>query len=289
MIALSNLNKPLWKKEGITKGDLIEYYSKVASKLIPFMVDRPAWVQRFPHGIPGKGFVQKDWPVHAPWMKTMPVPSHDKAARHVVIEDRATLVYLGDMACMEINNLLSKPPKIDDHDLVLVDLDPHPPGVEFEDVLAVAENVRVALKQMKLHFIMKTSGSEGMHFLIPIVPKYGPETIKKFVLQLGIVLEELSPKKVTTSRHRSERLGKIFVDYDQNTRNSIVTPFSPRPTAGAPVSYPLSEKDLKKRFEPVDFNVRTVSQFADEEKLPELDYVPGQTLESALKELGVAT
>lgn len=288
-IPLSNLNKPLWKKEGITKGDLIEYYSKIATRLVPFMTDRPAWVQRFPHGIPGKGFVQKNWPVHPAWVKTVPVPTHGKAARHVIINDRATLVYLGDMACMEINNLLSKPPKIEDHDLVLVDLDPHPPGVDFEDVLAVAENVRVALKQMKLHFITKTSGSEGMHFLIPIVPKYSLETIKKFVLQLGIVLEELTPKKVTTSHHRSERIGKIFIDYDQNTRNSIVTPFSPRPTAGAPVSFPLSEKDLKKRFEPVDYNVRSVSELADEHKLPSLDYVQGQTLESAFKELGIAS
>ncbi|HZY93477.1 MAG TPA: hypothetical protein VFE98_01290 [Candidatus Bathyarchaeia archaeon] len=279
----------MWKKEGITKGDLIEYYSKVASRLVPFMTDRPAWVQRFPNGIPGKGFVQKDWPVHPPWVKIAPVPSHEKAVRHVIADDEATLVWLGDMACLEINNHLSRLPKLESHDLVLVDLDPHPPRIEFEDVLEVAENVRVALKQMKLRHIMKTSGSEGMHFLIPIIPKYTLDTIKKFVHQLGIVLEELSPKKVTTSRHRRQRLGKIFIDYDQNTRNSIVTPFSPRPTRGAPVSFPLSANDLKKRFEPPDYNLRSVSELADEGKLPDADPGPGQTLDGAFKELGLVS
>lgn len=287
-IVLSNLNKPMWKKEGITKGDLIEYYAKVSSRLVSFMTDRPAWVQRFPHGIPGKGFVQKDWSDHPNWVRVAPVPSHEKAARHVIANDQATFVWLGDMACLEINNLLSKLPNLENHDLILVDLDPHPPGVEFEDVLAAAESVRVALKQMKLRHIMKTSGSEGIHFLIPIVPKYDLNTIKKFVLQLGILLEELSPKKVTTSRHRSERLGKIFIDYDQNTRNSIVTPFSPRPTPSAPVSFPLSAEDLKKRFEPADYNVRTVSELADEGKLPDIDPGSAQTLDNAFRELGVA-
>jgi len=288
-IALSNLSKPMWKKEGINKGDLIEYYSKIAGRLTPFMTDRPAWVQRFPNGIPGKGFVQKDWPVHPPWVKIAPVPSRENAVRHVIADDEATLVWLGDMACLEINNLLSRLPKLDSHDLVLVDLDPHPPGVDFEDVLEVAENVRVALKQMKLRHITKTSGSEGIHFLIPIVPKYSLDTIKKFVLQLGIVLEDLSPKKVTTSRHRSERLGKIFIDYDQNTRNSIVTPFSPRPAPGAPVSFPLSAPDLKKRFKPPEYNLRSVSALADEGKLPVVDPGPAQTLDSAFKELGIAS
>ena len=277
----------MWKKEGITKRDLIEYYWKIAGKLIPFTSNRPEWVQRFPHGIPGKGFVQKDWPTHPNWIKTVPVPTHEKAAKHVVMNDEATLVWLADMACLEINSLLSHPPKIDNHDLVLVDLDPHPPGVEFEDVLAVAEHVQAALKEMKLRYFMKTSGSEGMHFLIPIVPKYSLETIRKFVLQLGIILEQLSPKTVTMSKHRNERIGKIFIDYDQNTRNSIVTPFSPRPTVGAPVSFPLSTKDLKRHFKPRDYNIRTVSNIADNGKLPDLEIGNNQTLENAFGELGL--
>jgi bifunctional non-homologous end joining protein LigD len=218
----------------------------------------------------------------------VPVPSHDKAARHIIADDQSTLVWMGDMACLEINSLLSTvPPDFESHDLVLVDLDPHPPGVDFEDVISVAENVQVAFKEMKLQYIMKTSGSEGIHFLIPIVPKHNLKTIHRFVLQLGIILEQLSPKTVTTSKHRKDRQGKIFIDYDQNTRNSIVTPYSPRPTLGAPVSFPLKAEDLKKRFKPSDYNVKTVSELAERRRLPSVEITQGQTLEKAFSQMGL--
>lgn len=289
-IVLSNLDKPMWKREGITKADVIQYYATVAPRMVPLIRNRPLMLNRFPHGFPGKSFVQKDWPSHPNWVRIAPVKSHSvkRSVRHIVADDEATLVWLADMACLEINEFLSTAPRTDWHDLVLVDLDPYPPS-EFEDAVEIAETVHTALVQMKLRHLIKTSGSEGFHFLIPIVPKYSIETIRRFVLLLGILLEELVPKKVSTSRNRADRVGKIYIDYFQNgLQKTIAAPFTLRPLPGAPVSFPLEAKDLKKRFQPGDFNIRTVTEILEKRGPPEFDPSPNQMLETAFAELGAS-
>src|SRR5256886_5084915 len=112
----------MWKREGVTKADVIQYYSSVASRMIPLIKNRPLMLNRFPHGVPGKSFVQKDWPNHPSWVKIAKVRSHslNKSVRHVVCNDKTTLVWLADMACLEINQVLLTAPKTDWHDLVLV-------------------------------------------------------------------------------------------------------------------------------------------------------------------------
>src|SRR5712692_803934 len=190
-LALSNLDKPLRKEEGHTKSDVIQYYLSVGLKMIHLVRTRPLMLKRYPHGVPGKSFVQKDWPHHPDWVRTAPVRSEslNKTARHVVCDDKATLVWLANMACIEINQFLASAPNVESHDMVLVDLDPHAPA-GFEDSLEIAEAVHAALGQMKLRHMIKTSGADGIHFLIPIVPKYSIEIIRRFVLLLGILLEE---------------------------------------------------------------------------------------------------
>ncbi len=289
-IVLSNLDKLMWKREGITKADVIQYYSTVAPRMVPLIKDRPLMLNRFPHGVPGKSFVQKDWPNHPRWVRIAPVKSHHlkKSVRHVVADDEPTLVWLADMACLEINQFLSTAPRTDWHDMVLVDLDPYPPS-EFEDAVEIAETVHTALVEMKLRHMIKTSGSDGFHFLIPIVPKYSIETIRRFVLLLGILIEELAPKKVSTSRNRGDRVGKIYVDSFQNgLQKTIAAPFTLRPLPGAPVSFPLEPRDLKKRFQPLDFNIRTVMETVEKNHLPKIDASPDQTLEGAFAELGAS-
>jgi bifunctional non-homologous end joining protein LigD len=285
-LTLSNLDKPMWKKEGITKSDIIQYYLSVAPKMIPLVRNRPLMLNRYPHGVPGKSFVQKDWPHHPDWVRTAPVRSEslNKTARHVVCDDKATLVWLANMACIEINQFLASAPNVESHDMVLVDLDPHAPA-GFEDALEIAEAVHAALDQMKLRHIIKTSGADGIHFLIPIVPKYSIEVIRRFVLLLGVLLERLAPKMVSTSRNKAQRAGKVYVDYFQNgLQKTIAAPFSLRPEPGAPVSFPLSSRDLKRSIRAEDFNLRTVPGLL--KKVPEFDTSPDQELEHAFAELG---
>jgi len=290
-IVLSNLDKPMWKKEGITKADLIQYYVSVAPWMVRFIKNRPLMLNRFPHGVSDKSFVQKDWPHHPSWVRIVPVPSHDKpgkAVRHVVCEDEATLVWLADMACVEINQFLSSAPKFDWHDLLLVDLDPYPPA-EFEDALGIADSFHTALDQMKLRHLIKTSGADGIHILIPILPKYTIEVIRRFVLLVGVLLEELAPKKVTTSRRIADRVGKVYVDWFQNgLGKTVAAPFSLRPNPGAPVSFPLDPRSLKKHVTPEEFNIHTVVEIGRKDHFTRFDVTPDQSLDGAFKELGAS-
>ena len=289
-IAISNLDKLMWKKEGIAKADLIHYYVTVAPRMVPLVQNRPLMLNRFPHGVSDKSFVQKDWPHHPPWVKTVPIKSDrpGKIVRYAVCNDEATLVWLANMACVEINQFLSSVPKHDWHDLVLVDLDPYPPA-EFEDALEITDAFHTALDQMKLRHMIKTSGAEGIHFLIPIIPKYSIEVIRRFVLLLGVLLEDLVPRKVSTSRRRSDRVGKVYVDWFQNgPGKTIAAPFSLRPNPGAPVSFPLRPEELRKKVQPSDFNIRTVPEILKKGKVSEFDTSPNQILDGAFKELGAS-
>ena len=288
-ISLSNLDKLMWKREKITKADVIQFYLAVADHMIPLIRNRPLMLNRFPHGVPGKSFVQKDWPNHPDWVKMAPVRSESqkKYVRHVVCDDKATLAWLADMACLEINQFLSSAPKTEWHDMLLVDLDPYPPAT-FEDAVEIAGAVHSALDEMRLRHMIKTSGSEGFHFLVPIIPKYRIETIRQFVLLLGVLIEELAPKRVSTSRNRSQRVGKIYIDFFQNgLQKTIAAPFSLRPEPGAPVSFPLDPKRLKTRFQISDFNLTTVPGLLAKGKAAGFDTSPNQALEPAFKEMGV--
>ncbi len=291
-IVLSNLDKPIWRKEGISKADLIHYYATVAPYMVPFIRNRPLMLNRYPHGVSDKSFFQKDWPHHPSWVKIVPIPSKDrpgKTIRHVVCNDDATLVWLANMACVEINQFLSSIPKVDWHDLLLVDLDPYPPA-EFSDAVEIADSFHSALVQMKLRHLMKTSGADGIHILIPIIPKYSIEVIRRFVLLVGVLLEELVPKKVSTSRNRGARVGKVYVDWFQNgPGKTVAAPFSLRPLPGAPTSFPLLPKDLKKRIDPAEFNLESTLKILEGGRSFQFDTSPDQSLEPAFKELGASS
>jgi bifunctional non-homologous end joining protein LigD len=285
-LSLSNLDKLMWKKEGITKSDIIQYYLSVAPRMLPLIRNRPLMLNRYPHGVPGKSFVQKDWPHHPDWVRTAPVRSEslNKTARHVVCDDKATLVWLSNMACIEINQFLASAPNVESHDMVLVDLDPHPPA-GFEESLEIAEAVHAALDQMKLRHLIKTSGADGIHFLVPIVPEYSIEVIRQFVLLLGVLLERLAPKLVSTAHNKGQRAGKVYVDSFQNgLQKTIAAPYSIRPEPGAPVSFPLLPKDLKKKIHAEDFSLRTAPRRL--KNVPDFDTSPDQRLEYAFQELG---
>ncbi len=254
--------------------------------MIPLIRNRPLMLNRYPHGVPGQSFVQKDWPHHPAWVRTAPVRSESlhKTSRHVVCDDRATLVWLANMACIEINQFLARAPRVEDHDMVLVDLDPHPPA-GFEESLDVADTVHAALDQMKLRYLIKTSGSEGIHFLIPIIPKYSIEKIREFVLLLGILLEQLSPKLVSTARNKAQRAGKVYVDsYQNGLQKTIAAPFSLRPEPVATASFPLTSRDLNRDVQAEDYTLRTIPGLLH--RVTEFDTSPDQELEHAFRELG---
>src|SRR2546428_1243158 len=174
-VVLTNLDKPMWIKEGITKGDMIQYYASIAPEMLKYSRDRPLMLNRFPHGVDGgKSFVQKDWPHHPSWVKTVNVEAHGqvkKIVRHVVCNDEATLVWLADMACVEINHFLSSGPGYEKHDLLLIDLDPHAPaGVEKAGGELVPTKICPHHKH-HFHHLQKSAVPSAHHLFSPQSPQ----------------------------------------------------------------------------------------------------------------------
>ncbi len=293
-IGLSNLKKPMWLKEGVTKGDLIEYYDTVAPEMLRYTRNRPLMLRRFPHGVDGsKSFVQKDWPHHPNWVQIATVQSHDdmrRSVRHVICNDKATLVWLAELACIEINQFLSSVgPDYVRHDILLVDLDPHKPA-GFEEAVELGLAAHSALEHMGLKHIIKTTGHVGLHLLVPISPRYRIETLGRFAYLLGLLLEHLFPKIATTSRKEKDCVGKVYVDYHQNgLYRTVAAPYSLRPVPGALGSFPIAPDMLKRNsLDPAEFTIHTIPELVKKGRVVRIDFGLKQRLELGFREMGAS-
>lgn len=290
-IALSNLAKHMWPD--VTKGDLIEYYSAVAHLMVKSTRNRPLMLRRFPNGVDAsKSFVQKDWPHHPDWVKIATVESHGevkRSVRYAICNDHATLVWLAEMASIEINQFFSTVgPDYIQHDLLLVDLDPHEPA-GFAEAVELGLAAHSALDHMGLKHLIKTTGHVGLHLLVPISPKYEIETVRRFAYLLGLLLEQLFPKTATTSRRAKDRVGKVYVDYFQNgLYRTVAAPYSLRPVPNALASFPIKPEALKKRLDPADFNIHTIPDLVRKGRVVEIDFGLKQDLDSGFEELGAS-
>lgn len=257
-LRLTNLDKLLWPGDGIRKVDLIEYYLAVADVLLPHLRGRPLTFTRYPNGIEGKSFYQKDRPEHAPpWIKTHTYRGEEHLIRFVLAEDRATLAWLGNQACVEIHPAPWEVSHPDMHDRLVIDLDPAPPA-SFEDARRVAVMVRTLMERLQIRGFPKTSGATGIHVFIPLVPEAGPAEVTRVAEMLARVLHTARPDLITLERAVKNRTGKVYVDYLQNARGkTMVAPYSPRPLPGAPVSAPFSWDELES-ISPAEFTVRSL-------------------------------
>ncbi|MEW6545841.1 MAG: non-homologous end-joining DNA ligase [Bacillota bacterium] len=257
-LRLTNLDKLLWPEDGIRKADLIDYYLKVADVLLPHLRGRPLTLTRYPDGITGGSFYQKDRPEHAPeWIRTYPYRGEGHVIRFVLAEERATLAWLGNQACLEIHPAPWQVSHPDLPDRLVIDLDPAPPAT-FEDVRRAAVMVRTLLEQLGVRGFPKTSGATGIHVFIPLVPDAGPEEVTRVAETLARVLRAARPDLITLERAVRNRTGKVYVDYLQNARGkTMVAPYSPRALPGAPVSAPFAWDELEHVL-PREFTIRTL-------------------------------
>ncbi len=288
-IKLTHLDKVLWQKEKITKAELLSYYVTAAPYMLPVIRDRPLSVYRFPHGVEGGlSFVQKNWQHFPDWVKTFKIESErgKKLVNYVLCKDLPTLVWLANMTAIEINQFLAAIPNVDNHDLILFDLDPKYPA-DFSQAREVAYAIHLALKELGLKHSAKTSGSDGIHILISVKPKYEINRIRDFVKRVGDLVASLMPKLATTSRDPREQAGRIYVDYHQNgLRMLIAAPFSVRPLPAAPVSFPLQLEDLSdEELTPTKYTLRQISEKPS--ILQPFDLGTPQNLEKALQALGL--
>lgn len=288
-IQLTNLDKILWQKEKITKAQLLKYYVTIAPFLLPVIKNRPLSVYRFPHGVESYiSFVQKNWQHLPDWVKTFPIESErgKKLVNYLLCSDLPTLVWLVNMSAIEINQFLSSVTNVDRHDLVLFDLDPKYPA-DFAQAREVAHAIHLTLKELSLKHLVKTSGSDGIHILVSVKPRYEIEKIRNFVKRVGDLIESLMPKLATTSRDPREQAGRVYIDYRQNgLRMLIAAPFSVRPLPGAPVSFPLQPEELgDDELTPTDYNLRRISRRPA--ILRQFDLGTPQNLEKAFHAVGL--
>ena len=288
-LRLSNLNKPYWPDEGITKGDLLTYYYNVAPLLLPHLRDRPLTMLRMPDGISGEAFYEKRVPSHAPdWLPTASVPGDDgKRLDMVMAQDLASLLYVVNLGCIELHPLHSRVSTLDYPEFALFDLDPFEPYT-FADVRTVTKLVKVVLDGLGLRGYPKTSGATGMQVFVPLEPVHPYADVRGFVEQVGRLLVRAYREKVTMAWPVSERSGKVFVDHQMNRRGAnIASVYSVRPRPGAPVSTPLDWEEVDSDLEPGDFRMDNLwERLAQGDRFAPV-LTDRQRLASAMDALGV--
>lgn len=261
-LRLTNLDRVLWPDEGITKGDLIAYYVLVAPLMLPHLAGRPLVFTRYPAGIQGKSFYQKQAPApRPPWIRTVRVEHEERPIDYVLADEPATLAWLGNLAVVEVHPWMSREGQLDHPDIVVVDLDPDPPA-SFEDSREVAFWVKRALESLGLAGVPKLSGATGVHVCVPIQPRYTYRQTSRLVAMLGNALSRAFPARVTDARQVAHRHGRVYVDPYQNLRGKTVAgPYSPRPLPGAPVSVPLTWDELE-HADPAAFSIGNARAWA---------------------------
>ena len=289
-LTLTHLNKIYFPKAGFTKRDVLAYYASVSPYLLPFLKHRPLVLHRYPNGIAGGAFYQKEAGEYIPeWIRTVAIFSETKkrAVSYFLIDDLASLLYLSNLGCIEHNPFSAREDDLDQPDYMFVDLDPTE-GTAFSRVVLAARVIGEVLKQAGLEFFTKTSGASGLHMYIPIARRYGFDQVRallEIITQLAVDRE----KGLLTRIHRvhDRPQNTIFVDVRQNAYGqSLASVFSVRPREGAPVSTPLAWSELKPDLKPEVWNMRTVlADLPRRSKLWEKFFDRTQTLESALEAL----
>src|ERR1017187_2133140 len=293
-LKFTNLNKVFYPAEGIVKRDLLNYYDAVAALILPHLKDRPLSLKRYPNGIEQQFFFQKDAPLtFAPWLRAEEIYSdHNEAPiRYVFAEDRASLLYLVNLGCIDHNPWMSRSPSLDNPDFVLIDLDPQ--DCPYDMIVAAALLVRDKLDAIGLKGYAKTTGGDGMHIYIPLEPIYSYEESRTFAEILAHLVQRDRPELFTLPRAVSKRQkGRVYFDWMQNGKSkTIAAPYVLRAYPGAPVATPLAWSEVQPGLAPGQFNIynaperfaKTGDLFAGVLKNPQRLEEPLQKLEKLLR------
>jgi bifunctional non-homologous end joining protein LigD len=257
-LRFTNLSKLFWRKENITKRDMINYYYQVAPYMLPYLKDRPQTLNRHPHGIEGESFYQKNVRGKVPeWIETFPYYSdtdHEQK-EFLVCTSEASLLYIASLGCIEINPWNSRTMSPDNPDWCIIDLDPDKNS--FEQVIEAALVTRKVLDSIDVPAYCKTSGSTGLHIYVPLGAKYSYHDSKEFGRMVVKLVHQEIPAFTSIERKTANRRGKIYLDFLQNRPQATVAgPYSLRPKPFAPVSMPLVWEEVKKGLQIKDFNLK---------------------------------
>lgn len=259
-------DKVFWPGEKITKGDVIAYYRRVASLILPYLKGRPESLHRHPDGIQGDSFYQKDVDEQPPgWVRTKSIYSESSRKRinYLVCDDKATLLYLANLGCIELNPWLSRigpgKDKLERPDFLLIDLDAK--SSTFAAVVDVAREIRTLLERIGAPSCPKTSGKSGMHICVPLGAKYDYDRSRRFAEALMRFTHRRCPDLTSLERSPHKRKGRVYLDFLQNRRGqTMAAPYCVRPVPGATVSTPLAWDEVDESLDPKDFTIGNIGE-----------------------------
>ncbi|MES2411925.1 MAG: DNA ligase D [Bacteroidota bacterium] len=260
---LTNQNKIYFPDDGITKGDIVNYYNEVADFILPYLIDRPQSMNRFPNGINGPSFYQKDVDVDKmpSWLRTEPIfsESNDATIDYIICNDKQTLLYMANLGCIDINPWNSTLKKIDNPDWVVMDIDPE--KEEFAAVVKTALTVKEVMDELDVDCYCKTSGATGLHVYIPLAAKYDYDIVKIFAELVANEVHIRLPDITSLERSIKKRNHKIYVDFLQNRKGqTLAAPYAVRPKPGATVSTPLEWSEVNETLSPSQFTIGNVME-----------------------------
>jgi bifunctional non-homologous end joining protein LigD len=244
-IELSSQDKLMFPDDGITKGEMVEYYREVAALMVPHLADRPLTVHRFPGGIAQKGFLQKESGEHYPaWIERADLPKEDGETHYPLGNSAAALVWFANQNCVAFHPVAVRRPRLDRPDLLFFDLDPS--DEDFEKVRAGARMLREILGFLELVPYVKTTGSRGLHIVAPILPEYTTDEVREFARGVAELLVRRDPGRFTVDISKKKREDRVFVDWLRNGHaQTAAAPYSLRALPGAPVATPIAWAELE--------------------------------------------
>jgi bifunctional non-homologous end joining protein LigD len=257
-LKFTNLNKIFYPREGYTKRDIVNYYNSLADLILPYLQDRPLSLKRYPNGIHQDFFFQKRSAESFPeWLRTEPIYSEHNHAdiNYAVANDRASLLYLANLGCIDQNPWMSRIGSLDNPDFILIDLDPQ--ECSYDRIVEAALLIHEKLERIGLAGYPKTTGGDGMHIYIPIAPDYTYEQARIFAEILGMMVSDVRPDLFTTPRSVKKReKGKVYFDHLQiGEGKTIAAPYVLRAYDGAPVSTPLTWDEVRPGLLPGQFHI----------------------------------
>jgi bifunctional non-homologous end joining protein LigD len=258
-VKLSNLDKVYWPREGFTKGQLLDYYDRIADTLLPYLRDRPIHLLRYPEGIEGHAFYQKDLVSQLPdWVVTAAVAvKNDAEVRYIVCNDRDTLLYMVNLGSIDLHPWMSRVGTLENPDYLVIDLDPS--TEDFAPVVRIARALGKLLQGAGMRPLLKTSGASGLHVVIGLRPGYTYEQARMFAELVARLVCHEHADIATVERAVAKRGRKVYVDYLQNAREqTVVPPYVVRPKPGATVSTPLDWDELDSDLRREDLTMFTV-------------------------------
>jgi len=259
-VDIVNAHKPFFPQDGISKGDLVQYYRRIARTMLPYLRGRPITMHRFPDGIESEGFYQKDAPEYfPPWIERVRVAKEDGALEQVVCTRAADLVYLANQGCITPHIWPSRSDRLHNPDVMVFDLDPAE-GAGFESVRRAARALRELLRSLGLVPFVQTTGSRGMHVVVPLDRSEGFDAVRAFAQEVARLLAGRWPRELTVEQRKEKRGQRLYIDTGRNAYGqTFVAPYAVRPRRGAPVATPVRWEELE-AVESQSYNLRNVFQ-----------------------------